>query len=145
MHLYGSYQRRQKNIFGWMEWIVMENLALRSCENCAKRGYPSQSTPSNQIYFFAFSDDRTDASIDRLLLQPHRNGLLLLRLSLDQNFLRNSFNAFLNVLLSSTVIDDSGPHTLFTIHNGGAEYNLHIVETKMQDIKMYVRINTYDG
>lgn len=43
------------------------------------------------------------------------------------------------------MIDDSGPHTLFTIHNGGAEYNLHIVETKMQDIKMYVRINIYDG
>ena len=24
---------KAKNIFGWMEWIVMENLALQSCEN----------------------------------------------------------------------------------------------------------------
>ena len=40
--------------------------------------------------------------------------------------------------VNAAVIDDSGPHTLLTIHNGGAEYNLHIVETKMQDIKIFI-------
>lgn len=37
---------KAKNIFGWMEWIVMENLALQSCENKTFRKFSNLSIMS---------------------------------------------------------------------------------------------------